>query len=109
MTGEVEVATWTRQVTHVRHHWSEPDSIRWERVQDSVRVAMQRMRGVPMRCAARHRTSTHIRAVSAWRFPDYSVRLVAYKFDGEFFRRWPVQSRWALQLDGYIPVPPDCS
>jgi hypothetical protein len=51
---------------------------------------------------------THIRAQHAWGFPGYSVRIVAYRFQphaGLPQDDW----QWRLQMDGYIPLPPNCS
>ena len=98
----------TRQVTGVHRSWSEPDSTAWQRAQDSVGVALTRRGGRPIICQPWYAGLTHIRAERAWQFPDYAVRMVAYRFQphvGLPQDDW----QWQLQMDGYVSLPTNCS
>jgi hypothetical protein len=104
---EVSLDRLTRRVTHVGRTAALPDFAAWTATRDSVERALAALGGLPMLCEPVHPALTHIRSVDAWRFPTYSVRLIAYHWAEK--QRSGNEPAWLLQLDGYPDDPPDCA
>jgi hypothetical protein len=95
----------TRRIGHARRFWSLPDSVSWQRARDSVVSTMPRLGGGRISCwkSPYNDSITHIRDTEYWKFPSYSVRLIAYRAEDGHNR-----SPWLLQLDGYRSLPSEC-
>jgi len=104
---EATVDAYNRRVTHAGRSWAIGDSASWDRVRDSVRIALERRGGAPWTCGRTNRHHLdHIRAIVYWRFPGYMVRLSAYSYiPGTPEAR---RATWLLQLDAYPGAAPEC-
>jgi hypothetical protein len=103
---EVTLDRLTRRIAWARGIWPLADSAAWITAQDSVRQVLTATGGVELRCLAPDQIPGHTLTEKAWRFPTYSVRLIAYHFQRPVTPYGPPE--WTLQLDGYPGDPPDC-
>ena len=83
--------------------WGDLDSAQWQSERDSIAFGMARRGGHEITCAKNPYPLSHIRDSRYWKFPNFSVRLVAYKWEREM-----PGGRWLLQLDGYPTLPDEC-
>jgi hypothetical protein len=104
---EVDLDPLTRRVTHGRRALVPVDSLSWAAARDSIRHAMSRGGGRPLPCYPPYdKEPPWILSEEAWRFPGYTVRLVAYHWIPRRTSTGP--PTWLLQLDGYPGDPPGC-
>lgn len=94
----------TRRIVHAKRFWALPDSASWQSARDSIPVAMQHLGGRALSCWRNPNESfVHIRSTQYWKFPSYTVRVIAYR-EGDDRLGTP----WLLQLDGYPESPSEC-
>lgn len=110
----------TRTVRLLERTWILPDSITWQRAQDSIRTAMwergarlqlcedlERQLALDAETSAAQGRPSPYRAVLVWRLPHQDVRLIAYRFpqrNSGLFERHP----WLLELNGLPDGTPSC-
>jgi hypothetical protein len=99
----VSVDALNRKLLHAHRMWSDLDSAQWQRERDSIAFGMARRGGHEIGCAKSPYPLPHIRDTRYWKFSNFSVRLVAYKWEREI-----PGGRWLLQLDGYPTLPDEC-
>lgn len=105
---EIDMDALTRQVTHGMRTLAPADSTLWSTERDSIRNALTITGGRAIPCYAPYgKNPPWIVSEEAWRFRDYSVRLVAYNFAPPWHSPYGPPP-WLLQLDGYPGDPPGC-
>ena len=104
---EVDVDALNRKLLHAERMWDDLDSAQWQRERDSIAFGLARRGGHEITCAKSPYVNPNvnpiIRDTRYWRFPKFSVRLVAYKWEQEV-----LGGQWLLQLDGYPTLPIEC-
>jgi hypothetical protein len=100
---EVDLDALNRKLLHAERMWPDLDSAQWQKERDSIAVGLARLGGHEIACAKSPYVQTAIRDTRFWRFPKFSVRLVAYKWEQEI-----PGGQWLLQLDGYPTLADEC-
>ena len=86
----------TGRLTLVQRVWQLPDSLTWRRAQDSVVQALRARGGEPIGCPIPADSAGELRAVSAWRFREQDVRVLASRLAAPGAESpW-----WTVQVDG---------
>ena len=100
----VSVDALDRKLLHAHRMWADPDSAEWQSERDSIASGMARRGGYEIACAkSPPYPNSPIRDQRFWKFPNFAVRLVAYKWEQEI-----PGGQWLLQLDGYPTLPDEC-
>lgn len=101
---EVDIDGVNRELVHAQRMWPLSDSTRWQSARDSIAKRLVDLGGLEIICYKSRYALPHIRNTRYWRFPNYSVRLIAYKME-----EMRPENPWWLQLDGYPELPMECT
>jgi hypothetical protein len=93
--------------------WTASDSMAWDHVRDSIVTAFRGRGGEPLACEEHAPPLAHVASSTYWRFPDYDVRVLAYRYIPGAFGGEPnsgdvASLRWVIQLDGWPDRAPWC-